>query len=351
MAQSLISGTTNYKFQGKNEILNDLNEILLNSQQLSENIDDISEYVYKLREIEIYGSTSSFDLYNYWLELGQFTMFLNQNIIPDILELVVCISENTLNENVIKKLEILSEKSWEFWKRFERVCPEIMGHTEEEINRIDDYSKVISVVTSVVDCGNMVDRLREFPTLKVERDNNLTFRSITLKACANLLTYLKNVQNERLEDEYNTYLKSLFEMVGNGLVVKDQTLRGESASGCSLGEIDLLLSINNRESVIEALKTSSLARQNIIEHINRLGKYDKVGNLENFIIVYYTGSNFEKFANNYLQLLKTSRLDFNISYIALNTDDSLSNIKVIDMYHNLNSSHSKITHILLNIWE
>ena len=95
------------------------------------------------------------------------------------------------------------------------------------------------------------------------------------KSCLNIQAepeyYLNNNKNGRgLEDKRNRRIRSDLEMVGYN--VKDQTQRGLSETGRSVGELDLLLYNDRKEpwTIIEALRISSGTKTDWNEHLDKL---------------------------------------------------------------------------------
>ena len=97
------------------------------------------------------------------------------------------------------------------------------------------------------------------------------------------------------EDDRNTFIGSMLEM--SGYLIKDQTRRSKSETGKSAGEIDILIQDIERFpiSIIEALNLSSVVKEYIITHINKIFTYDDNGLYENNILIYAKIKNFGTF--------------------------------------------------------
>lgn len=103
------------------------------------------------------------------------------------------------------------------------------------------------------------------------------------------------------EDETNDRLRQLLR--AKGYFILDQSRGGESESGKSAGERDLVVCNkhnNIAECIIEALQLHGLDTTNIIKHYTKLiKKYDTLGNKRNFILVYSKMADFDKLWHQY----------------------------------------------------
>ena len=106
---------------------------------------------------------------------------------------------------------------------------------------------------------------------------------------------------EKSEDEINDSLRSLLNMK---FIVLDQTRQGMSESGKGKGEVDFLLNSDNNMpiAIMEALKANSLNKEYIDAHIDKvLTKYDPLGCLHVFLLIYYNGKNLDSFWTRYIK--------------------------------------------------
>ena len=102
-----------------------------------------------------------------------------------------------------------------------------------------------------------------------------------------------------LEDQRNDFIRDILET--GGYQIKDQTRQGKSASGISSGEVDILLHDKGRPiSIIEALNLNGLEEAYLDEHIDKVYKYDTLGNAFNFLVSYVKVKDFGKFWKKYI---------------------------------------------------
>ena len=82
--------------------------------------------------------------------------------------------------------------------------------------------------------------------------------------------------------------------------VKDQTRHGLSANGTNAGEVDILITKDNKEiAIFEGLKLNSVNTTYIDSHINKaIINYNALGTAT-FIVAYVTAADFEMFWEKY----------------------------------------------------
>lgn len=126
--------------------------------------------------------------------------------------------------------------------------------------------------------------------------------------CNYILKALVNVQKNpiyrgKLEDEINDGIRDNLSMI---YPILDQTRQGESESGLSAGEIDLLIldSQGLPYALIEALRLPALDKENLSKHIDKaLYKYDPIGCPYSFIFTYVKTEDFQAFWDKFIKYL------------------------------------------------
>ena len=347
MSHGPFAGITDYSNQSLDSIGIDITELQNKAEQLYKNKNVILSRVEEINKAPKYADSEYYNLYNFMGNLTQFFKFVEEILLKDNLEVIDAILAHRITEQIIKKMEIIDDRGWKFNGKFSKSFPGdfFTFQDEEEVELHQIYRSIEDLITSLMDYANMASRLKEFI---VESNNFVSLKSVIYKACCNFLD-TKRILTSETENDINTFIRT-FLSSNDLLKVSDQTLRGESAQGKTLGEVDIRVECNDKISIIEALKIDSLNKSYIIEHINRLKKYDQLGNNENFILVYFKGDNFSKFVIKYQELiLKSLSDDYNKLRVVEDRTLSVRNIKVFDMTYFLNSDYSKITHIILNI--
>lgn len=216
--------------------------------------------------------------------------------------------QNTENKNLKARLKYQLEKAYNF-KQKNR------GYTNKHYKDIlDNYSLDLNVF---------------FDYEKLEND--------LIEISLILMKSRKQINNE-IEDLINDRYRDALKF--KGYIVTDQTRAGESASGKSVGEIDL--EVKNKdtkvsESLIEAFELKTDNKKVIEEHYEKLvKKYDTSGNKNNFVLVYVKSANFANLWEKYKLHFKEVE--------EINTQKE--NIKIIyTKYHNI-----KISHIFINFY-
>lgn len=119
------------------------------------------------------------------------------------------------------------------------------------------------------------------------------------QACNNVSYNAKSKENI-----INDYFRDMLRSKGY-TEIKDQTRHGASSTGKDAGEVDILISKNNKEiAIIEALKLDCVDSNKIEEHIDKaINNYNALGTAT-FIIVYYIGSNYSDFWSGFFNYLK-----------------------------------------------
>lgn len=152
------------------------------------------------------------------------------------------------------------------------------------------------------------------------------------------------------EDERNDYIR---DMLGQyDYVIKDQTRRGLSSSGISSGEVDIFVEKDKVPfTIIEALNLSSMNKDYLAKHLNKIYTYDTTGNHFNVCLVYAELKDFASFCEKYCGFVK----EYEFPYPTISVDESVnfdysgSEIKIISTTHNRSGQLTKIYHICVKI--
>lgn len=147
------------------------------------------------------------------------------------------------------------------------------------------------------------------------------------------LEIISSTRANKLENEHNDFLRDLLRY--KGYEIYDQSRLGTSATGLSIGNLDLILRYNNHwVTIIEPLRLLSIDSANIILHYNKLiDNYNPLRLPHSHLIVYYIGpsSNFNTFYLRYKSLvenLTTQDFSSDVNILSLNeTEIPYSGIK------------------------
>lgn len=171
-----------------------------------------------------------------------------------------------------------------------------------------------------------------------DTDHPAFCQEILSSVCLELLDRGKNIEQLdagkmtlQLEDIVNDWMTSLFrkkvEMLNWG--VRDQTRGGTAASGKGVGERDGVVCNSNSVPIalIEAFRLTSLNKNYISTHIEKLSGYNALGMEDVFVVVYCYLNNFNKLCDDYLEYLNSlSYTGFDPS-AKMNVDDRFSEVK------------------------
>ena len=191
-------------------------------------------------------------------------------------------------------------------------------------NRLRDLGDAISKALRTSISGFVVrnisflinDEETPFPTSDSDRLNaDIATANVVLtdlirigeRACSNV-TY----RNNSSENSINDYFRDTLSLMGYS-EVKDQTRHGISASRIDAGEVDILITKENKEvAIFEGLKLDSVNSSYIDTHINKaIINYNALGTAT-FIVAYVTVRDFESFWDRYATHLQSIRLPLQI---------------------------------------
>ena len=130
---------------------------------------------------------------------------------------------------------------------------------------------------------------------------------ISEKLCLNA-TY----SNRSSENSINDYYRDSFSLMGYH-EVKDQTRHGLSSNGLDAGEVDILISKNDKEiAIFEGLKLDCINTTYIDTHIEKaIGNYNALGTAT-FVVAYVSSQNFTSFWDKYFSHIKEYSFSINV---------------------------------------
>jgi small GTP-binding protein domain len=170
-----------------------------------------------------------------------------------------------------------------------------------------------------------------------------------ISVCSRLQGIVKCVHSD--EDSRNTIFTGLLE--SRGIIAKDQTRWGQSATGISCGELDFKIQDTKGRpiAVCEAFNLKLLDKKRINDHLTKLFGYDPNGLKQNFILVYSEANKFINLWEKYLFHIR----GMNFKYPILNVEDisdkisEFAEIKIALSTHQRNVNITKIYHIFMNM--
>lgn len=186
----------------------------------------------------------------------------------------------------------------------------------------------------------------------IEQKKDTCLIKILLKdiflACVKLQKnfHYKNVT----EDERNDFIRDLLET--NAYQVKDQTRQGTSNSGKASGEVDILIQEQGFPfAIIEALNLSSLNTNYLDTHIDKIYKYDTLGNICNFILSYVKVKDFASFFESYSKHIKQHKYPYELIGVdeSVGEEYKYTDIRLLMTKHNRNGKDTLLYHICVKI--
>lgn len=184
---------------------------------------------------------------------------------------------------------------------------------------------------------------------KRRKNSKVTILQDLLTACVNLQS--NSMYFDASENQRNDYIRDLLKTEKHD--VKDQTRRGISAIGKSAGEVDILIEEDGLPvTIIEALNLDSLNTNTLDRHLDKIYRYDTVGNVFNIILVYVRISNFSKFCEKYFEHIKK----YQYVYPLISADDRYdvenfpyADIRVMQTVHDRNDCNTILYHVCVLI--
>ena len=219
-----------------------------------------------------------------------------------------------------------------------------------------NYEPEIESCSTVIDDKTIyivrVCKFKEKETISIKSD----ISEITDQFLQKLLLSCIKLQSMQLyknssEDECNDFVGALLE--SGGYRIKDQTRRGGSASGKESGEVDIFVENDYGFpfTIVEALILRSLDTNYLNTHIDKIYKYDTLGNQFNVCLSYVKVNDFAGFwrkycehATKYNYPVKLVELDFKLDECCPYTD-----IRFIRTSHERSGKLTHLFHIAIRM--
>lgn len=156
--------------------------------------------------------------------------------------------------------------------------------------------------------------------------------------------------SEGKENDRNTYFRDMLS-VSKKYIADDQTLNGRSANQKAAGELDLLIKDVRQQpmAVIEALTLSSVKKNYISEHIDKLFLYDTWGFFNNYILVYVENCNFAGFRERYKNYISQYQYQPPVEYLGTEEKQGNAEMAIFDVSISRNGQEGVVTHILIHL--
>jgi internalin A len=173
-----------------------------------------------------------------------------------------------------------------------------------------------------------------------------------LSAVHHLLDIAKSLKSD--ENSRNDFISKL--MTAKGIMVKDQSRGGRSASGKSIGNPDFKITDANGEiiAVMEAFNLTCCNTTSINLHCKKLFSYDAVGVERNFVLVYAGTGDFIELWKKYLDHIRSIEFEYNLEElqeinVSLPKNRSTASIKIARARHTRNGTLTEVYHIFADV--
>lgn len=118
MSHGPFAGITDYSNQSLDSIGTDINEVQNKAEHFYLNKNFILSRVEEINKAPKYADSEYYNLYNFLGNLTQFFKFVDEILLNDNLEVINAIKDHSITEQIIKKMEIIDERGWEFNRKF-----------------------------------------------------------------------------------------------------------------------------------------------------------------------------------------------------------------------------------------
>lgn len=304
------------------------------------------------RRMEVYVRSSNSDIYppkEYLSEIRDNLLRINRELNLTSEEYIVY-KEGDASENINYQtllIHLSSGQSEYFSTVFRRMIPikNILGIVESET----DTELIIHF------CMQNGDRDVDYASIKrilSEEHSRRNYRELeeAIVECGAMIQGDSLQISEGKENDRNTYFRNMLS-ASKKFIVCDQTLNGRSANQKAAGELDLLIKdIKQRPmAVIEALTLSSVDKNYISEHIDKLFLYDTWGLINNYILVYVENRNFAGFQERYKDYISQHQYQQPVEYQGIEEKDANAEMAIFDVSISRNGQRGVITHILIHL--
>ncbi len=186
--------------------------------------------------------------------------------------------------------------------------------------------------------------LKGFEPLKPKKD----LLNTLITTASHLQGISKTIKSD--EDSRNDFIALVLSI--QGFIVKDQTRWGRSATGKSMGEVDIKIETPDREaeSVIEAFNLERFNRRIIDSHLIKLFGYDPGGLEHNYILVYSEADNFSGLWQKYLKHLPKVKFKYKLIGRVQEEETKFTDIKVAKACHMREGKEVYVYHLFVNMY-
>jgi hypothetical protein len=228
-------------------------------------------------------------------------------------------------------------------------CSECLEAKEPHLYTYETLKKYTDKMVPLIRCPKSIEEvsieklLKGLEPPKLEKDLLETL----ITTASHLQGIAKTIKAD--EDSRNGFIALLLSI--HGFYVKDQTRRGRSATGKSLGELDILIETpgSEAESVIEAFILKGFDRNVIDNHLTKLFGYDPSGLERNFIIMYSEASDFLGLWKKYLAHLPEIDLEYELTEGPHEEKTKFIDIKSARTIHEREGELTEVYHIFINM--
>lgn len=245
------------------------------------------------------------------------------------------------------------EKNKHYKEMVPCTCPTCLEAEEPHLFRYDELKRYAEKrITNMLPCPLGMEMVEievmlkgyESPVMKTDLKDLLT---TLVNTGSHLQGIARTIKAE--EDSRNSFMALVLTI--QGYIVKDQTRRGSSERGISMGELDMLVETPDGEafSVIEAFNLKSFNRTVIDSHVKKIFGYDANGLESNFIMVYAEDANFLGLWKKYMKYLQEIDFQYQLTDPPKEIPTRFTDIKLALAQHKREGKITGVYHIFIKM--
>jgi small GTP-binding protein len=241
------------------------------------------------------------------------------------------------------------EKNEHYHEMIPCTCDICLQSKESHFYKHEVVKKYVDKAISSIRCRVSLEEvsveklLKGFEPLKPTKDLLATL----ITTASHLQGIAKTIKPD--EDSRNGFIALLLYI--HGFIAKDQTRRGSSGTGKSMGELDILIETpgSEAESVIEAFNLQSFNRKVIDSHLKKIFGYDPSGLVRNFIVVYSEADDFLGLWEKYLNHIPEINLNHKLMEEPKEEETNFAEIRLARAKHLRQGQETSVYHLFINM--
>ena len=212
---------------------------------------------------------------------------------------------------ICENIEQIHKKSFKelyYEKLFPCTCKECKHSINPYFFKYTDLIKRIEKGKQTIECRDSTEDVEINKILMIIKDESDKLLKSILQASKTLQSEYKTLNLGQKEDNRTNFIS--IELKKYNIITKPQKPHGDSETGKSFGEVDIVLEDKNQQTsaLVEAFNLKCLSSDVISSHLTKLFNYDKNGLDENYVLIYVETDKFFDLWQKYFDFVKN--IDF-----------------------------------------